>query len=213
MFEDRKEAAQELAGALQEYDGSDAIVLAIPKGGIELGYYVAQAINAADLDVIVSRKLPSPGNPELGFGAVAEDGSIYLHPNVSCNYKQDMIDRIVSEQEEEIRLRIKKLRPDRALPELQGKTVIIVDDGIAMGVTMRASIEYCRHQKAGRIVVAVPVASPATAMEIATLVDDIVALEQPPFFMAVGQVYNDFHDVPYDEAIDFLNKWHKHQGL
>lgn len=188
MFQDRQDAGQQLAHILESYKDQHALVLAIPKGGIEVGIQVARFLKA-DFSIIITRKLPFPHNPEAGFGAVAEDGSTFIVDFASEELSQTEIDRIIQEQKQEIRRRIDVLRQGNPLPTIENRTVILVDDGIAMGSTMRASMALCQNQKAKKIVVAAPVAGHAAIHEIGKRVDEIVILESPPFFQAVAQVY------------------------
>ena len=208
LFQDRADAGRQLAEALARYRDQDALVLAIPRGGVEIGYHVACRLQA-DLSIIISRKLPFPDNPEAGFGAVAEDGSLYLDQEAAGWLSEDTVQKIVRDQEKEIRRRVSALREGRPLPVISGRTVILVDDGIAMGSTMRAAISLCRHQKAGRIVVASPVSGSATAREFEDLADEVVVLITPPLFRAVAQVYKNWYDVSDEEVIVILKKWHQ----
>ncbi|MBN2365313.1 MAG: phosphoribosyltransferase, partial [Calditrichaeota bacterium] len=159
-----------------------------------------------DFSILVSRKLPIPDNPEAGFGAVAEDGSLFIIEDVSRWIPEDMIGKIVEEQKRVILKRISDLRQNRRFPEIVGRTVILTDDGIAMGSTMRAAVEMCRNKKAGRIVVAVPVSGTSTAKEIAGLVDEMIVLETPPNFRAVAQAYRNWHDVTDQEVMDYIGE-------
>jgi putative phosphoribosyl transferase len=206
MFDDRTDAGKKLATALAEYRGQDVVVLAIPRGGVEVGYWVATSLGA-DFSLLVSRKLPYPDNPEAGFGAIAEDGSAFISEEASRWVPEQSIQRIIQEQKAEIRRRISALRGGADLPKIVGRTVILVDDGIAMGSTMRASIQLCKHQKAAKIVVATPVAGERVARELVRLVDELVILEMPPFFRAVAQVYRHWYDVSDGEVIQVLQKW------
>jgi putative phosphoribosyl transferase len=208
MFRDRTEAGEKLALALEHYTGQKVLTLAIPRGGVEIGYQVARHLDS-DLSIVISRKLPFPDNPEAGFGAVAEDGSTYINRAAAGWLPHPVIRKIIREQEEEIRRRIAILRQGQPLPVILGRTVILIDDGIAMGSTMRASINLCRNQKAGRIVVAAPVAGAQTAEEIGTLADETVILTTPPLFRAVAQVYQNWYDVPDKEVIDILDRWRR----
>jgi predicted phosphoribosyltransferase len=160
----------------------------------------------AKLDVIVSRKLGYPYNPEAGFGAVAEDGSTFMFDYARGELPKATIDAVLEEQKREAKRRVKVLRGGRPLPDIRGKTIILVDDGIAMGSTMRASIMLCKKRGAKRIVVAVPVSGEDTAREIANEVDELVVLEKPAFFQAVAQVYENWYDVPDDEVIRIMAK-------
>ncbi len=206
MFEDRKDAGEKLAEALHAYKDKDALVLAIPKGGIEVGYQVAKALNAG-FSIIITRKLPYPDNPEAGFGAIAEDGSTFIFEFAAYELLPHNIERVAEEQRQEITRRIAILRQGKPLPKITDRIVILVDDGIAMGSTMRASIKLCKNQNAGKIVVAAPVAGPRVVKELTELVDDIVVVETPPFFRAVAQVYRNWYDVSDQEAIEILERW------
>jgi putative phosphoribosyl transferase len=208
MFKNRKDAGEKLAKALQHYKGERLIVLAIPKGGVEIGYQVAKFLNS-DFSTIISRKLPYPDNPEAGFGAITEDGSIFILDYAARGLSKYEIDRIIKEQKQEISRRIAILRGGKPLPDIAGKTVILVDDGIAMGSTMRAAISLCKNKKAKKIIVASPVAGSSTADELAEFVDDVIILEQPIFFRAVAQVYKNWYDVSDEEVIQIMNKWQK----
>jgi putative phosphoribosyl transferase len=206
MFEDRKDAGEKLARALREYRDKDVLVLAIPKGGVEVGCQVAKYLHS-EFSILVSRKLPYADNPEAGFGAVAEDGSIFIFEHARRWLPQETIDTIIKEQREEIKRRIAVLRKGKPLPEIGNKTVILVDDGIAMGSTMRAGITLCKNKKAGKIIVAAPVSGESVAQAIGKMVDEIVVLEQPAFFQAVAQVYRNWYDVSDREVIEIMQRW------
>jgi len=208
MFEDRKDAGKRLARALTDYKNENALVLAIPKGGVEIGYQIAKSLNV-DLAIVISRKLPFPDNPESGFGAIAEDGSIYLFPSFMSRLPDSTIKRIIAEQQEEIERRISVLREGKPLPDISEKRVILTDDGLAMGSTMRAAVSLCRKQRAAKIVVAVPVSSVLVAREFRALADAVVILEKPPLFRAVAQVYKEWHDVSDQEVLKIMHKWKK----
>ena len=171
MFENRKDAGRELAQALSEYRNRDVIVLAIPRGGVEVGYQVAEHLES-DFSLLIARKLPYPNQPEAGFGAVAEDGSVVVLEDASRWISDKVVRRIIERQRQEIERRVAVSRKDEPLPDISGQTVILIDDGIAMGSTMRASIKLCKNQNAGKIVVAVPVASREVKAEIKELVDE-----------------------------------------
>jgi predicted phosphoribosyltransferase len=206
MFRDRQDAGQKLAAALEAYRQEDPLILAIPRGGVEVGYHVATRLDA-QLVALVVRKLPLPRNPEAGFGAVAEDGSTFMFEHMAAALSPEVVEQIVHAQKEEIRRRVEVLREGQPLPEIAGRTAILVDDGIAMGSTVRAGIAMCRNEKAGKIIVGAPVASPSTADELAELVDDVVIIEQPPLFRAVAQVYENWYDVADEEVVDFMHEF------
>ena len=206
MFGDRKDAGEKLAKALAKYKDKDVLVLSIPRGGVEVGYQVAKYLNA-EFSLIVTRKLPFPDNPESGFGAVAEDGSTFIYESYSYYLSEETINKIIREQKQEIERRIDVLRKGMPLPEVQNKTVILIDDGIAMGSTMSASIKLCKNRKAKKIVVAAPVSGEEMADKLGKMVDEVVILERPRFFQAVAQVYRNWYDVPDREVIEILEKW------
>lgn len=205
MFKDRQDAGRQLGRALEKYRGEDLLVLAIPRGGVEVGYEVAKHLDA-DFDLLIARKLPYPYNPEAGFGAIAEDGSAFIFEGERHRLPDQLIEQLEEQQREEIQRRVEVLRGGEPLPELTNRTVILVDDGIAMGSTMRASIKLCKKRQAGQIVVAVPVAGSRVADQIADLVDDLVILEQPTLFRAVAQVYHNWYDVPDSEVLDIMGR-------
>jgi putative phosphoribosyl transferase len=205
MFDDRKDAGEKLAAALMPYRERDAVVLAIPRGGTEVGYQVARRLQA-DLSIAVARKLPFPGNPEAGFGAVAEDGSTYIPPEASFWFPPSLIKRIVEQQKAEVQRRVEVLRQGRPLPNLAGRTVILVDDGIAAGSTMRVAVTLARNRRAAAVVVAVPVAAESVVDEMWGIADDVVVLETPANFKAVADAYRHWRDVPDDEVVEILER-------
>jgi predicted phosphoribosyltransferase len=210
MFRDRKDAGQKLGTALLDYKEQDPLVLGIARGGVEVGFYVAECLEA-DFSVLVVRKLPFPDNAEVGFGAIAEDGSIFLIDYAERYLSPDAVKAIMKEQSQEIRRRVSALRRDRPLPPVAGRTVVLVDDGIAVGSTMRAAIMLCKNQEAREIVVGSPVAGPSTAADIDKIVDEAVILEKPVFFHAVAQIYSTWHDVSDDEVIQIMDRWQRHK--
>jgi putative phosphoribosyl transferase len=183
MFEDRKDAGRKLAKALEAYKGCNGIVLAIPRGGVEVAYYVARHLRLP-MSLVIVRKLPFPDNPEAGFGAVAEDGGIFFANNFHDRVPPSTAEVIIEKQKEELTRRINVLRAGKPLPVLKGKTVILVDDGIAMGSSMQVAVMLCKNQLAKKIVVAVPVAGSESASELEQMADDIIVLEKPASFWA-----------------------------
>ncbi len=211
MFIDRKDAGQKLAAELQDYQPEKPVVFAIPRGGVIVAAQVAESLNTK-LSVLVSRKLPYPFNPESGFGALAEDGSLFVFKDAEKWLSKLQIEQIIADQNTVLNKRIDSLRGGKPLPDMVDKTVILVDDGIATGSTMIASIKCCKNKNAKKIVVAAPVAGPRVADEITALVDDIVVLESPPNFRAVAQVYQTWRDITDDEAylvLERFNGWKK----
>ncbi len=205
MLKNRKDAGQKLALALQKYKIDNALVLAIPRGGAELGYEIVKALNY-DFSLIICRKLPYPYNPESGFGAIAEDGSIFIDQRAASNLDDQEIEQIIADQSEEIQRRIKTLRNGNPLPSIKERTVILVDDGIAMGSTMHVAVALCKKQGAGKIIIAVPVAGASAIAKFSPMVDELVVLESPYNFHAVAQVYEDWYDVSDEEVLDILSK-------
>jgi len=209
MFKDRKEAGNKLALKLDKYKNQNVLVLAIPRGGVEVGFEVAVYLNS-DFDILVSRKLPIPYNPEAGFGAIAEDGSAYIYKDASLWVQKNEIERIKKEQINEIKRRIEVLRGGRPLTAVESRVIILIDDGLAMGSTMRASIQYCRNKNAKKVIVAVPVSGEDVFYEIKQLVDDAYILEMPYNFMAVAQAYLNWYDVTDEDVIELMEKWKAH---
>ncbi len=200
-----------MARALMHYREERPLVLAIPKGGTEVGFEVAKALNA-DFDLLIARKLPFPDNPESGFGAIAEDGSLYIIPYYAQLLDPKLIEAIVEEQKREIVRRIERLRGGRPITPPEGRTIILVDDGIAMGSTMRAAVAFCRHRHAAKVVVAAPVAGPHTAAEFTEIADDVVILSTPPWFRAVAEAYENWYDVSDEEVLDIIRRWREFRG-
>lgn len=205
MFNDREDAGKQLARALQSYKSKKPLVLAIPRGGVEVGYQVARYLQT-DFSVIITRKLPYPDNSEAGFGAIAEDGSLFLFEEASQWLPEETIKEIIQEQTQEVQRRITVLRQGKPLPNISNKTVILVDDGIAMGSTMHAAVLVCQKKKAKLIIVAAPVASERITEEFEQIVDDVVILEKPAFFYAVAQAYRHWYDVSDEEVLTLLKK-------
>ena len=203
MFKDRQDAGQKLGKALEKYKDKDVLVLAIPKGGVEIGHEVAQYLNA-DFSILIARKLPFPFNPEAGFGAIAEDGTYYVMDRLKSGLSEEDIARIVDQQKDEIKRRIEVLRKSEPLPDLKDKTVILTDDGIATGSTMTVSVKLCKKQRADKIVVATPVAGQHTIKKFQKMVDEVEVLESPANFRAVAQVYENWYDVSDEEVLEII---------
>lgn len=211
MFKNRKHAALQLAKALEKYKGQNVVVLGIPRGGAETAYYVARHLDA-ELSLLIVRKLGFPQNPELAFGAITEDGTVYYNP-YAAELSQETIDTIQEAQKKEIERRKQILRKGEPLPEVKNKTVIIVDDGIATGATIFAAINMCKNKNASKIVVAAPVASESKETELLNEADEVVILEKPGLFFAVSQGYEMFYNLSDEEAMAFLEKWKKENNL
>ncbi len=206
-FADRIDAGKRLASALANFAGKNAIVLAIPRGGVVVGYEIAKALNSP-LDVIIPRKIGAPGNPELAIGAMTEDGTIILE-DALIRYMGVPVDYIKEEselQKREIERRLKFYRQNEPYPNLRGHDVIIVDDGIATGSTMKAALASVKNRGAKTVTVAVPVAPPSTIKELKKQADRVVCLNTPEYFQAIGQYYTDFTQTPDEEVIQLLKQ-------
>ena len=206
QFRNRVEAGQQLARRLTKYANRPGVlVLALPRGGVPVGYEVAQALNAP-LDVFVVRKLGVPGHEELAMGAIASGGVRVLNRSVveGLQISDDVIDEVAARELRELERRERTYRDGRPVPDVQGRTVILVDDGIATGSTMKAAIEALRQLEAGRIVVATPTAALSTVREMRPDVDDFVAVMAPADFSGVGQWYEDFSQTTDEEVRELL---------
>jgi putative phosphoribosyl transferase len=204
MFADRKDAGIRLARALEkDYKNKNVLVLGIPRGGVEVAYYVAKFLNG-ELSVAVAKKLPYPGQPELACGAVAEDGSVYLSA-LGKRLPEKTVDYLVEQQREEIARRVYEYRHGKPLPHMKDRMVLVVDDGIATGSTVVPLLKLCRAANVARLVVAAPVSGDHYSREIDELADEVIVLEVPDDYYAVGQVYQDFHGFTDDEVMKFLD--------
>jgi len=207
-FRNRAEAGQLLAGRLAKYaNRSDVLVLALPRGGVPVGYEVARALHAP-LDVFVVRKLGLPGHEELAMGAIASGGVRVLNGTVveGLGISEDVIDAVAARELRELQRRERAYRGDRPAPDVQGRTVILVDDGMATGSTMKAAVEALRQLEAGRVVVATPTAALSTVREMSPEVEELVAVMTPADFSGVGQWYEDFSQTTDEEVCDLLER-------
>jgi putative phosphoribosyl transferase len=194
VFEDRVQAGRALARQLLDYRGAtNAIVLALPRGGVPVGFEIAQALGLP-LDVLVVRKLGLPGQPELAMGAIASGGALVLNEDVLrfADGREADLEQVRRREQLELERRERQYRGARPPLQMSGCTAILVDDGLATGATMEVAVRALRGLAAGRIVVAVPVASREARDRIAAVADEVVCLEVPTFFSAVGQWYRDF---------------------
>ena len=206
-FRDRADAGRVLAGALASYAGrTDLIVLALPRGGVPVAFEVARALGAP-LDVFLVRKLGLPGHEELAMGAIASGGIRLINEDVVRAYhvSDAQIESVSAAEERELERRERSYRDGRLLPPLHDRTVILVDDGLATGATMRAAVLALRQESPARIVVAVPVAAAETCDDFRSIVDDIVCAETPSPFYAVGLWYEDFSQTTDEEVHDLLS--------
>jgi putative phosphoribosyl transferase len=204
-FRDRREAGRRLAERLSGLRSSRPLVLGLPRGGVPVAFEVARALDAP-LDVLVVRKLGVPFQPELGMGAVGEDGVRVLNPEVlrEAGVTDAQLAEVEARERAEVQLRSARLRGGRPAVPLTGRTVIIVDDGLATGGTARAAIRVARERGAARVVLAVPVAPPDTVTALSREADEVVALETPEPFFAIGGWYMDFTPTSDQEVVDLL---------
>ncbi len=206
MFHDREHAARQLAAELRGRRLRNPLVLAIPRGGVALGAILAKELDAS-LDVVLARKLRAPGNPELALGAVAEGGQVYLNRELIDRRQRAYVDQEIQVQLGEIARRRRLFRGDRLAEPLQGRSVILVDDGIATGSTMMAALRAVRGQEPHEIIVAVPVADPERLRPMRKLCDHIICLIEDPRLRAVGQYYEDFGQVSDEEVVALLHSF------
>ena len=209
-FRDRRDAGQWLAADLHAYAGRpDVIVLALPRGGVPVGYEVAATLGAP-LDVFVVRKLGLPGHEELAMGALASGGVRVLDEELIrlARVTPAEVSRVTTAEQAELERRERRYRADRPFPDLRGKTAVLVDDGLATGSTMRAAVTALRIEGPTRIVVAVPVAAVETRDALTTLADDVICAATPEPFHAVGLWYDDFSQTTDDEVRELLERSH-----
>jgi putative phosphoribosyl transferase len=205
-FLDRRDAGRQLASRLTAYaDRPDVIVLALPRGGVPVAHEVARALHVP-LDVILVRKLGVPGHEELAMGAVASGGVRVLDPSVIrvARVTPAEVDAVTEIEQRELARRAAEYRGDRPFPAIEGRTVILVDDGLATGATMRAAVMALRQEHPARLVVAAPVAPPQTCEEFREIADDVVCAVTPEPFYAVGLWYEDFGQTTDEEVRELL---------
>ncbi len=207
-FRDRTEAGQLLGEKLAAYaDRPDVLVLALPRGGVPVGFEVAKTLNVP-LDIFLVRKLGVPGQEELAMGAIASGGVRVINDDVVryLRIPDEIIDAVAEKEQQELERRERAYRGDRPAPEIRGRTIILVDDGLATGSTMRAAAAALRKQQPSQIVVAVPIAAPKTCDEFRDEVDEIVCAVTPEPFYAVGVWYEDFSQTSDEEVRDLLEQ-------
>jgi putative phosphoribosyl transferase len=206
VFRDRREAGDVLAEKLTSYrDSNDVLVLGLARGGVPVAWPVARALGAP-LDVFLVRKLGVPQWQELAMGALASGGGLVINDSLvrSLGISEDQMQDAIERETDELHRRERAYRGDRPPIDMANKTVILVDDGIATGASMLAAVRAVRADAPSAVVVAVPVGPPSTCSELATEADEVVCATMPPGFQAVGQVYEDFHQVTDDEVCELL---------
>jgi putative phosphoribosyl transferase len=205
QFLDRHDAGRRLAAELAPLRDEHPVVVALPRGGVPIGVEVARALDAP-LDILAVRKLGAPGNPELGVGAVAEDGTGVLDPwsAGSMGMTQDVLDATLARESRELRRRVERYRDGRPSVDVRGRTVIVVDDGLATGLTDLAAVRALRKRGARRIIVAVPVGSSESVSMLAGEADRVVCLTVPVRLLGVGMWYRDFTPVSDEQVLALL---------
>lgn len=217
VFRDRRDAGRQLAEALTRYrDKADVLVLALPRGGVPVAYEVARALKA-ELDVLVVRKLGVPYQPELAMGAITSGGSTVLNEDMTrlLVISREQIESVIRREQLELERRERDYRGDREPLRLEGRKVIVIDDGVATGASMLAAVKALRSLNASDIIVAVPVGSDEALRELEALADECICLSTPPFFYAVGRWYRDFSQVGDEEVRALLaaaRQWQPQQA-
>lgn len=207
VFQDRTQAGEQLAELLIQESVEADIVLGIPRGALPVARPVADAFEVP-LDIVVGSKIGAPSNPELAIGAVASDGSTWLNDDLieQLEIPEAYIEEEREQEAENARQKAERYRGDREPPELSSKRIVVVDDGIATGATARACLRQLRQSDAARVVLAVPVGPPDTIESLTSDADEVIAVESPPHFTAVGQFYERFEQVPDQEAMAYLRE-------
>jgi len=208
QFQDRFDAGRVLASKLRAFaNRSETVVLALPRGGVPVGFEVAKALDVP-LDVLAVRKLGVPGYEELAMGAIASGGIRVLNEDVvrTLGIPDEVIDRVTAEEERELERRERDYREGRPPVDVQGRTVILVDDGLATGSSMRAAVLALNRKRPAQIVVAVPVAAPTTCAEFESEVDQVICAVTPEPFRSVGQWYREFSQTSDEEVRDLLRR-------
>ena len=210
-FRDRVEAGRRLAGALVQYKGKDVVVLGIPRGGVVVAKEVADALEAP-LDIVISRKIGAPGEPEFALGAVTQEGDVILDRQTadSVGASREYLESEIRQKKEEVKQRMERFRGDAPYPSLKGKVVIVVDDGIATGSSVEAAVTSIRKREPREVVIAVPVAPPDTVESLKAGGNTVVCLETPRMFFAIGEFYQRFDQVEDSEVKRILDESRKH---
>ena len=207
VFSSRAEAAELLANHLEAFAAEHPVVLGIPRGGVIIAEKIALQLNG-DLDVVLSHKLGSPANPELAIGAVCEDGTAFIDEKISAavGASDDYIEQERTAQLHTINYRIAAYRKLLHKTELSNRTVIVTDDGVATGATMKAALWAVRQENPKKLIAALPVGPSDTIEQLAEVADEAICLETPPYFAAIGQFYDHFEQVRDDELMEILQR-------
>lgn len=203
-FRDREDGGRQLAKKLLSYKDAAVVIYALPRGGVVTGIEIARALNAP-LDLIIPRKIGHPSNPEYAIGAVAEDGHLTANPEEIATVDEQWLRSEIARQQTEAKRRREVYLSDRPQIDIAGKVAIIVDDGIATGLTMKCAIAELRHRHPKKIVVAVPVAPLDSLEEISALVDEVICLSTPEFMGAIGAFYDSFSQVEDSEVVKLMH--------
>lgn len=206
-FGDRRDAGRRLAEHLKGIEALKPLIVALPRGGVPVAAQVAEALGAP-LEVLTVRKLGAPGNPEYGIGAIVEDGTRVVDPEATAvlEIRNGELDAITARERAELRRRVHAYRGDRRPADVRGRTVVIVDDGAATGLTDLAAIRAIRHREPGRVIAALPVCSASALELLREEADQVICLRAPRLFYGVGQWYRDFRQVSDQEVVDALRK-------
>lgn len=205
MYENRSDAGRKLAARLQKYRDRSPIIIALPRGGVPVAYEVARALGAP-LDVLVARKIGAPGQEEFGIGAIAQGGAVYLNAELvrDLGVTREYLDAVTRRETAEMARRVKAYRGNRPPLDVSGRTVIVVDDGLATGATTRAAVKALRAQSPKEIILAVPVCAPESEFELRAEYDEVICASAPQHFRAVGLWYEDFEQTTDEEVVSLL---------
>lgn len=210
VFKDRSDAGRQLAELLLPYRREDCVVLALPRGGVQIAYEVAKALKKP-MDVLVVRKIGAPGHEELAAGAIGPADVLVLNRDVlvMLGLQPHALEDRIAKEKQELERRLSLYRGERPYPDLNGKTVILVDDGLATGATARAALKTMKALRPGKIVLAVPVATRPLLSQLRYEVDEVVCIEAPEYFDAVSAWYADFPQCSDEQVMDWLHElWH-----
>ena len=207
MFKDRLEAGELLAGQLGLYAGDNPLWLAIPRGGVAVAFPIWKRWGG-ELDLLITRKIGAPGQPELAVGAVSSDGTVILNDRLvkTLQIPRTYLHRSVEETRQEIKRRMDLYRGNRLPPEVKGRTIIVVDDGVATGFTLLSALKGLRQKQPRKLVLAVPVGPPETLEMLKSEVDHLIFFSAPSYFTAVGQFYREFDQVRDEQVLAWLHQ-------